>query len=258
MGRLVPALSRGLDVLELFLDRQTLSAPEIVRALELPRTTVHELLNTLTARGWLVVVGADSRYQLGVRSFEVGSTYLRSLDLVASARRVAERLAAETGETVQAGVLDEDQVVYVVKVDSIHPVRLVSSVGARLPAHCTAIGKALLSGLSGQRLDELFPLGTELIGLTRNSIRDPDRLRSALTRIRRRGVAFEERESNPEAACVAAGIRDGHGEVLAAMSISVPTSRWTPARKRELAELVRAATDDLSREFGAPSSSPAS
>lgn len=253
MGRLVPALSRGLDVLELFLDRQVLSAPEVVRALGLPRTTVHELLNTLTARGWLVVVGGDSpRYQLGVRSFELGSVYLRSLDLAESARRAAEKLAAETGETVQAGVLDEDQVVYVVKVDSIHPVRLVSSVGGRLPAHCTAIGKALLSGLSSQRLDELFPPGTELIGLTHNSIRDPDRLRSALARIRKRGVAFEERESNPEAACVAAGIRDRSGGIFAAMSVSVPTSRWSATRRRELAELVQAATDDLSREFGAP------
>jgi len=253
VGRLVPALSRGLDILELFLDRQVLSAPEVVRALGLPRTTVHELLNTLTARGWLVAVGGDApRYQLGVRSFELGSVYLRSLDLAASARRVAEKLAADTGETVQVGVLDEDQVVYIVKVDSIHPVRLVSSVGGRLPAHCTALGKALLSGLSSERLDELFPSGSELTGLTRNSIRDPGQLRDTLARIRRRGVAYEERESNPEAACVAAGIRDRSGQVIAAMSISVPTSRWSAARRRELGELVRAATDDLSREFGAP------
>jgi IclR family transcriptional regulator, KDG regulon repressor len=255
VGRLVPALSRGLDILELFLDRQVLSAPEVARALDLPRTTVHELLSTLTARGWLVLVGGDApRYQLGVRSFELGSVYLRSLDLAKSARRVAEKLAADTGETVQAGVLDEDQVVYIVKVDSIHPVRLVSSVGGRLPAHCTALGKALLSGLPGERLDQLFPSGTELGGLTSHSIRDADELRKALARIRRRGVAYEERESNPEAACVASGIRDGSGQTIAAMSVSVPTSRWSAARRRELEELVRAATDGLSREFGAPSS----
>ena len=253
MGRVVPALARGLDILELFLDREVLSAPEVVRALGLPRTTVHELLATLAARGWLVAIGGDSpRYRLGVRAFELGSVYLRSLDLTDSVRAVAQKLAADTGETVQAGVLDEDQVVYIAKVDSIHPVRLVSTVGGRLPAHCTAVGKALLSGLSDRRLDELFPRGSELPRLTENSIRDPERLKAALARIRRQGVAYEQRESNPEAACVAAGIRDRTGQIVAALSISVPTSRWNTARRRELAEAVRASADGLSRDLGAP------
>jgi IclR family transcriptional regulator, KDG regulon repressor len=253
MGRLVPALARGLDVLELFLDREVLSAPEAVRELGLPRTTVHELLSTLTARGWLVLLEGDApRYRLGVRAFELGSVYIRSLDVAAAVRGVAEKLAAETGETVQAGVLDDDQVVYIVKVDSIHPVRLVSAVGGRLPAHCTALGKALLSGLPESRLDELFPPGSELPGLTTHSIRDADRLRTALARIRRRGLAVEERESNPDAACVAAGIRDRTGDMVAAMSVSVPTSRWNPARRRELGEAVVAAAQGLSRELGAP------
>lgn len=253
MGRVVPALARGLDILELFLDRELLSAPDVVRALGLPRTTVHELLATLTARGWLVAVeGELPRYRLGVRAFELGSVYLRSLDLTDSVRVVTQKLAADTGETVQAGVLDADQVVYIAKVDSIHPVRLVSTVGGRLPAHCTAVGKALLSGLDDRQLDELFPPDRELSGLTENSIRDPERLKAALVRIRRQGVAFEQRESNPEAACVAAGVRDRTGQIVAALSISVPTSRWNAARRRELAVAVRASADGLSRDLGAP------
>jgi DNA-binding IclR family transcriptional regulator len=253
VGRVVPALARGLDIIELFLDHQVLSAPDVVRALALPRTTVHELLATLVARGWLVAIDGDSpRYRLGVRAFEVGGVYLRSLDLTDSVRAAAQKLAADTGETVQAGVLDEDQVVYICKVDSIHPVRLVSTVGGRLPAHCTAVGKALLSGLSDRRVDELFPPGRELPALTDNSIRDPERLKAALARIRRQGVAYEQRESNPEAACVAAAIKDGTGQVVAALSISVPTSRWNPARRRELAEAVRVSAEALSHEFGAP------
>jgi IclR family KDG regulon transcriptional repressor len=253
VGRVVPALARGLDILELFLDREVLSAPEVVRALGLPRTTVHELIGTLAERGWLVAVEGDSpRYRLGVRAFELGSVYLRSLDLAESVRAVAHKLAADTGETVQAGVLDTDQVVYIARVDSIHPVRLVSTVGGRLPAHCTAVGKALLSGHTDQRLDELFPPGVELQGLTENSIRDPERLKAALVRIRRQGIAYEQRESNPEAACVAAGVRDRTGQVVAALSISVPTSRWSAARRRELGEAVRTSAEALSHELGAP------
>lgn len=253
MGRLVPALSRGLDVLELFLEQETLAAPEVVRALDLPRTTVHELLSTLAARGWLVTVDGDvSRYRLGVRAFELGNVYLRSLDIAQSARRVAAELADTTGETVHVGVLDEDQVVYIAKVDSIHPVRLVSSVGGRLPAHCTAIGKALLSGASDAQLDELFPMGKELIALTPRSIRDPVKLRTELRRVRKQGVAHEVRESNPEAACVAAAVRDSSGRVVAAMSISVPTSRWGAARRRELGALVVDAASQLSRLLGGP------
>ena len=101
MGRAVPAASRALDILELFLDDPVLSAADVVSKLALPRTTVHELLGTLTDRSYLVVVpGQPLRYQLGVRLFQLGSVFAQQLDLAREAQRVATEVAAECGETV--------------------------------------------------------------------------------------------------------------------------------------------------------------
>lgn len=85
MGRLVPAVNRALDILELFLEGDgTLSAPDITRKLQLPRTTVHELVTTLTARSYLVAVPEQpGRYRLGVRNYQLGSWYAERLDLAA-------------------------------------------------------------------------------------------------------------------------------------------------------------------------------
>jgi IclR family KDG regulon transcriptional repressor len=89
-------------------------------------------------------------------------------------------------ETVQVAVLDGTDVVYVAKVDSTHPVRMVSAVGRRLPAHCTGLGKMLLSELSAEALDARYPRDRELPGMTPDSITSPARLRAHLAEVRAR------------------------------------------------------------------------
>ena len=132
MARVVPAVSRALDILELFLDRPTLSAPEITDRLELPRTTVHELLGTLVERAYLVPVGGQpTRYRIGMRLFQLGASFADHLDLAREAQDVAHDIAAACDETVHIAVLDGADVVYIAKVDSTHPVRMVSAVGRR-------------------------------------------------------------------------------------------------------------------------------
>src|SRR5262245_44761283 len=190
MGRAVPAVSRALDILELFLDRPALSAPQITEKLGLPRTTVHELLTTLVDRGYLEsVAGAPTRFRLGMRLFQLGSQFTDRLDLVREAQEAAGDIAAACDETVHVAVLDGTNVVYVAKVDSTHPVRMVSAVGRRLPAHCTAVGKMLLSGLSLEALDAHFPRGQALTGMTPNSITSAAKLRNHLAQVREDGVA---------------------------------------------------------------------
>lgn len=147
MGRLVPAVTRALDILELFLDGDgTLSAPDIVRKLQLPRTTVHELVTTLAARSYIVQVpGQPGRYRLGVRPYQLGSRYAEQLDLAAEGQQVARSVAETCDETVHVAILEGTDVIYIAKVDSTHAVRMVSAAGRRLPAHCTSVGKMLLA-----------------------------------------------------------------------------------------------------------------
>lgn len=253
MGRVVPALARGLDILELLLDGRALPATEIAAALGLPRTTVHELLQTLVARHYLEAVdGAPRRYRLGVRLFELGNVYAAGLDLARAGQPIAAEVAAACQETVHVAVLDGRDVVYVAKVDSTHPVRMVSAVGRRLPAHLTAVGKMLLSALPEPELDARYPRTGRLEGLTPASITSPAELRRALATIRAEGLAWDHCESNPAVNCVAAPVRDHTGAVVAAMSISVPTVRWSKASARQWAELVADGAARLSRRLGAP------
>lgn len=250
MGRLTPAVTRAFDILELFLDRdQALTAPDIVRALELPRTTVHELLATLVARGYLVTERSGG-YRLGVRLYQLGSRYAEQLDLAAEGQRVARSVADKCQETVHVAILEDTDVIYIAKADSTQAVRLVSAVGRRLPAHCTAVGKMLLASLTEQDLRARIPDGTRLTAMTAHSITDTAALHTELARTRARGTAVEESESNNDVSCVAAAVRDRTGHVVAALSVSVPGIRWNPERRTELADLAVAGAADLSTRLG--------
>jgi len=251
VSRSVPSVNRALDVLELFIDRPSLSAPEITQLLGLPRTTVHELLTTLVERGYLdAIAGAPTRYRLGMRTFQLGSQFADRLDLVREGQEVAAQVAQACDETVHVAVLEGTDVVYIAKVDSTHPVRMVSAVGRRLPAHCTAVGKMLLSGLSAEALDARFTPGTTLVVMTPNSISSPSKLRAHLREVAEQGIAHDDCESNEAVHCVAAAAYDHTGRMAAGMSISVPIIRWNAERGRELAALVRSGAADLSSRLG--------
>ncbi|MFF0742749.1 IclR family transcriptional regulator [Streptomyces sp. NPDC004111] len=251
MGRHVPAVTRALDILELFLEGDgTLSAPDITRKLGLPRTTVHELVTTLAARNYLVAVDEQpGRYRLGVRNHQLGSRYAEQLDLAAEGQRVAREVAESCGETVHVAVLEDLDVIYIAKVDSTHAVRMVSAAGRKLPAHCTSVGKMLLASLPEDELRARVD-GRALTGMTPHSITDPQALYPALAGIRERALATEHRESNPDVSCVAAPVRDRTGRVVAALSVSVPVIRWSEEREKELAELATRGAADLSVRLG--------
>jgi IclR family transcriptional regulator, KDG regulon repressor len=252
MGRQVPALARGLDVLERLAGAAgAMTAGELTEALGLPRTTVHELLQTLVERGCVEAVeDSPRRYRLGLRLFELGNAYAAGLDLPREAATVAAEVSATCRETVHVAVRDGADVVYVAKADSTHSVRMVSTLGGRLPAHLTAVGKMLLAALPDAELARLYPPGRELATMTPASLRTPAALRRELARVRAEGLAFDRCESNPDVNCVAAAVRDHRGATVAALSVSVPILRWSDEREGELAELVRDGAARLSARLG--------
>lgn len=257
MARTVPAVNRALDILELFLAEGTLAASDITARLGLPRTTVHELVNTLVDRGYLVAEpSAPIRYQLGMRLFELGGLFADRLDLARQAQHAATEVAAACDESVHVAILDGAEVVYIAKVDSTHSVRMVSAVGRRLPAHCTAVGKMLLSALPPEALDARYPHDRPLQPMTPNSITTPAGLRTQLAEIRQAGAAYDDCESNEAVACVAVGVFDHTGRMVAAMSVSVPTVRWTDQRREQWTDLVRTGAATLSRRLGHPDGPP--
>lgn len=254
MARLTPALVRGLDILELFLDARTddgLSAPEVTAATGLPRATVHELLATLVAKSYLRKDPVSGRFHLGLRVFQLGNAYGERLDLVTVGRRIAEEIAADCDETVNVGVLEGSDVVYMAKVESRHAVRMVSAVGRRIPASCTAMGKAMLAHLPDADLDALYPAERALPSLTARSIVDRRELLDQLAEARRTGLALEVGESTEDVSCAAAPVRDHRGEVVASVSVSVPDSRWSQRPVAEWADFARRGAERLSATLGA-------
>ncbi len=250
MGRLVPAVTRALDILELFLDGDgTLSAPDIVRRLQLPRTTVHELVTTLAARKYIVpVAGQPGRYRLGVRPYQLGARYAEHLDLAAEGQQVARSVAETCDETVHVAILEDTDVIYIAKVDSTHAVRMVSAAAASprtappsarccWPPSRAGTGRAFPRRRGADRDDP------EQHHRPGRPARDPRRDPHA-------GVAVESRESNPDVSCVAAPVRDRTGQVVAALSISVPMIRWSDERLAELEQLAVKGAADLSERLG--------
>ena len=141
--------------------------------------------------------------------------------------------------------------VFVVRIDSTRSVRLVSTVGSRIPAMCTAGGKVLLAALRDTELDSLFPTDAALEPMTPRSIATVEKLHEELDAVRAQDWSQEYCESNEDVACVAAPIRDHTGTCVAAMSISVPVLRWDPDRRSDYLRLVRQGAGSMSARLGA-------
>jgi len=235
--RTTPAVMRALDVLELLLDEPDgLPPATIAERLGLPRSSVHELLFTLQQRACLQTSPRDPRrLQLGVRLFELGSAYASRLDLAVEGRAVAEEMSRLSHETVH---------------DSDAAVRMVSAVGRRLPLHLTGVGKALLASLRDDEVRALYGDAEELPQMTARSIGSVTELLRQLDGVRRRGIAYDNCESNPFVCCVATTVTDATGSVVAGMSISVPTVRLDEKRRKELSLLVRQGAEELSVRLG--------
>lgn len=247
----VKSAARVLDIFELLVrHRDGMSLSEICAVLGLPKSSGHALLMTLVRRGYLREGRRERTYRLGPALFEIGSAYIASTDLVAEGQAVVSEVARLCDETVHLAVLDGADVLYVVKEEGTRTVRMVSAVGKRFPAHGTGVGKMLLSALDDVTLAERFPDGQPLAALTPRTITDPQALRAELAAIRDRGYAFDSEESTPGLSCVAAPVYGPTGEMVAAMSIAVPSVRFTPARRDELLALVQAQARRLSTLLG--------
>lgn len=246
----VKSAHRALAILELLTTREEpMTFTELREAMDLPRSSLHGLLGTMTETGWLRLDDVSRTYTLGIRTLEAGNAYTRSLTLSARAHPFMVSVSRQLNETVQLSVLDGRHNVYIAKVDGRQALRLASEVGRRLPAHATGLGKAMLAYLPPEELDRRFD-SVELERYTTKTIPDLRALRSALAKIRAVGYAADNEEYSIGVRCIAVPIRDDTGLVIAAMSVSAPTIRFDRDGRRQALELLVTASRELSRELG--------
>ncbi len=225
-----------------------LSVRELSSAVGLPRPTIYRLVHTLAARGFLVA--SDSRYAIGPRVLWLAGRRLQQIELRAAGRPHLVELARRTGETAHLAVLEQGQVVYIDKVESGGPLRMASTVGAIMPAHCTALGKSMLAFLPTAQVQEVLRTHG-LPRRTANTITDPARLLAELAAVRARGYAIDNVENEEGIRCVGAPIIDHRGHVAGAVSVSGSVATITLERaRRELGVRVREAAQQISRALG--------
>ncbi|MGE0216779.1 IclR family transcriptional regulator [Mycolicibacterium sp.] len=207
-------------VLDAFDGPGRLTLAQIVRRTGLPRSSAHRMLERLVQLRWLRRNGRD--YELGMRLVELGSLAVHQDRLHRAAIPTLHELHAATGLVVHLAVLEGSDVVYMEKVGNRMAATIPTRVGGRQPAHCTAVGKAILAyrdeGEVGLWQADMLPRRTKY------SISTPAQLRGELAKVRARGVAFDREESLPGFGCVAAPIGDP-GEAVAAVSVCGPVNR---------------------------------
>jgi DNA-binding IclR family transcriptional regulator len=257
--RRVQAVERALDLLLAFADDgPELGITDLSRRFALPKATVHRLVEVLVAYDLLSRDPHTARYRLGLTAFRLGSAFLRTLDVRQAALPVMQALAQQTGETVNLNIVQGGHRVCIEKVESSQDVRHFVDLGRPLPLFAGASGKVLLAYLDPPAVEAV--LREQVRSLTARTVTDRERIRADLARIRQRGYAVSTGERVDGASAVSAPVRNAHGVVVAGLTVSGPSYRFTPGRVRMLIPMVLEAAAAISRRLGylpAPASRPA-
>jgi IclR family acetate operon transcriptional repressor len=246
----VQSLDRALYLLELLAeDDEGYRLSDLAERAGLPASTTHRLLTTLEQRRFVQFDREQNLWHVGVQCFAVGATFLRRRNVVAQALPFMRRLRDEAGETVNLGVADEGEVVFLNQVESREVMRAITRPGGRAPMHCSGLGKALLAAMPDSAVAEVLRT-RGLARLTSRSIGRPAQLKAALETVRRTGYAVDDEEHAVGLRCVAAAVYDEHGTALGAISCSGPAARIPDRRVLDLGRLVRSTADEITAAIG--------
>lgn len=242
-------LLKGLAVLEAVAgyEGRPRTIDELAAHVGLTRSNVHRTLQTLAHAGYVTKDEASGNYRSTLRLFELGARQVAQFDVRKYAPPFMRMLAEETGETVHLSILDGIDVIYIDKIDSPQPVRSYTAVGGRAPAYAVATGKAMLAFQSEGYVDRYEQA---LVRHTPATIVSLKVLKEELARIARVGYAVNRGEWRETVGGVAVAIFNGMDQVVAALGISGPLDRLSPAKMDEMAPLVMKYAHEMSQAMG--------
>lgn len=247
--QVLKTVRNALAVLEAFTpDRPELGITDLSRLLGLTKTSVFRLVRTLEAEKYLSSAGGSGRYVLSVRLFELGSVAIGRSGIREAARLSLEELARATQETVHLAILDDNQVVYVDKIDGSQAIMTNTRLGGRGDPHCTATGKALLAFAPAATVTAVLQGG--LRRHTPATITDPAAVQQQLELVRRTGYAINRAEWREGVAGVAAPVFDHAGQAVGAVGVAAPAGRATAGQYERWVAAVLQAAAEASRHLG--------
>ena len=246
---MIQSVDRAIRVLTALQGTRRMSLSELAARLELAPSTTHGIVRSLVEHGMVVQERGSSRYQLGPAVLRLGNVYLDTLELRSRAVPWAEDLARRTGLAVRTGVLLIDDVVIIHHEPRPDGSRQMPEVGIVIPAHASALGKAMLAFLPEDEKRVLT--SDELRSMTGETLTAPDDVRRQLDQVRATGIAREQDEAVLGEGAVASPVFDSWGDVVGAIGVVL-----SGAADGDVGDQVRETARALSRELGAPSWPP--
>ncbi|TDL76549.1 IclR family transcriptional regulator [Palleronia sediminis] len=240
----VKSLDRAMAILDHLGQHSGLSLSTLAGDLGQSPATVYRVLVTLESRGLVELDRLEQHWHVGPRAFVIGAQFLRRTSLVERARPIMRRLMEVTGETANLGRVQGDSVLFLSQVETHEAIRAFFPPGTLSPLHASGIGKALLAEMPAARVAGIAA-ASGLPGFTPKTLQRADALAADLAATRARGHAIDDEERNVGMRCIAAPVFDVHGEAVAGISVSGPTSRMDRDRSAPIAAAVMSAAAEL-------------
>lgn len=246
----VQSVDRALSILEVISDYSDgLGITDISEKVSLHKSTVHRLLGTLIYKGFVEQDLTTNKYKISLKLYELGSKRIEGLDILKISKPYTQALMREINEVVHLVIRDENDIVYIDKVEANNTIRMASTIGRRSPLYCTSVGKAILAFTDDEEVEEIWE-NSNIKKLTENTITNFDNFKKELEIIREQGYAEDDEENELGVRCIGAPVFNHKGEVEGAISISGPTIRVTRNKVEKIADLVKKYAGLISRELG--------
>ena len=235
-GRTLNTIENAVEILETLQELDGAGVTELAEQFDLTKGTMHTYLKTLDRQGLLVKNGTE--YRVSLKVFEIGGRVRDGLAMYTSGRDPADRLAEDTGELVHLALEQQGVIHYVYQIHGSEAMKTTTPVGHTRPLHATAAGKTILAMLSDERRDALLQC-CRFQALTAHTIDEREDLIEELDQVKERGYAINDREEIVGSRTLATPVSDSTGEVVGAVCLSGPASRFQEAYVSELVPQVK-------------------
>lgn len=245
----IQVAGRLFETLELLAEKGSLGLMEISSSLNLNKSTVHRVLNSLIYMGYARQNEVNGKYEPTFKIVDMSNKIMGKVDVVNIVRPHLRALMEITKETVHFVERDGIDAVYIDKVESFtNGIQMVSRIGSRIPLYCSGVGKAIAAQLSESEVQELWERSS-IVRMTPYTITDYKQFKENLEEVRRRGYALDNEENETGVRCIAAGLIDHSGKVRYAFSISAPVNRMDNDRIQELSHYILDAKEQMESEL---------
>lgn len=245
----VSSVLKVFSILQALSEQKEIGVSELSQRLMMSKATTYRFLQTMKSMGYVAQEGEADKYKLTLKLFELGAKSLEYVDLIELADKEMRYISEQTNEALHLGALDDNAIIYVHKIDSGYNLRMQSRIGRRNPLYSTAIGKVLLA-----ERDEQFVRKTlkdvEFIKHTERTLENVDQLLEELVQVRAQYYAEDNEEQEPGLRCIAVPVYNRFGQVIAGLSISLPTIRFEEARLSYYVNLLQTAGRNISQQLG--------